>query len=146
MSDEKEICSICLDLLDENLVTTVCKHTFHKECIGKWCKDVRKCPYCTRVFTLLEVVIDNPCFHYENYEKPEAKSSIFENSVYDFYEHEAALQKFNEAKLIFLMEKKKRQIKYELLPVAWHPGRVYDWCFDEDEKKYLHILWKNRDN
>ena len=25
--------------------------------------------------------------------------------------------------------------KEELLPVAWHPNRVMDWCVPEDEKK-----------
>ena len=33
------------------------------------------------------------------------------------------------------------QLREELLPLAWHPDRVIDWCFDEDEKKDLHILW-----
>ena len=28
----------------------------------------------------------------------------------------------------------KAKIKEELLPVAWHPDRVIDWCFSEDEK------------
>ena len=28
----------------------------------------------------------------------------------------------------------KAQIKAELLPITWHPDRVVDWCFDEDEK------------
>ena len=25
--------------------------------------------------------------------------------------------------------------KEELLPIAWHPNRVMDWCVPEDEKK-----------
>ena len=38
-------------------------------------------------------------------------------------------------------EKRKSQkasIKEELLPIAWHPDRVKDWCMSEDEKR----LWK----
>ena len=35
----------------------------------------------------------------------------------------------------------KAQIKAELLPIAWHPDRVIDWCFDEEEKKDLKRLW-----
>ena len=31
----------------------------------------------------------------------------------------------------------KAKIKEELLPVAWHPDCVIDWCFDEEEKKAL---------
>ena len=36
-----------------------------------------------------------------------------------------------------------RKIAEELLPVAWHPDRVYDWCFDEEEKGFLEEMWKN---
>ena len=25
--------------------------------------------------------------------------------------------------------------KEELMPIAWHPGRVMDWCMTEDEKE-----------
>ena len=31
----------------------------------------------------------------------------------------------------------KHQIKYVLLPIAWDPDRVYDWCFDGEEKSFL---------
>ena len=27
----------------------------------------------------------------------------------------------------------KAKIKEELLPIAWHPDRVMDWCMSEDE-------------
>ena len=39
----------------------------------------------------------------------------------------------------------KAQIKAELLPIAWHPDRVIDWCFDEEEKKDLMRLWGSVD-
>ena len=39
----------------------------------------------------------------------------------------------------------KAQIKAELLPIAWHPDRVIDWCFDEEEKKDLMWLWGSVD-
>ena len=29
----------------------------------------------------------------------------------------------------------KAQIKKELLPIAWHPSRYWDWCMSEDEKR-----------
>ena len=35
-------------------------------------------------------------------------------------------------------EKRKAQkvkIKEELMPIAWHPNRVMDWCMPEDEKR-----------
>ena len=31
----------------------------------------------------------------------------------------------------------KAQIKEELMPVAWHPDRWWNWCVPEDEKKEL---------
>ena len=27
------------------------------------------------------------------------------------------------------------KIRDELAPIAWHPDRVIDWCYDEDDKK-----------
>ena len=35
-------------------------------------------------------------------------------------------------------EKRKAQkakIKEELMPIAWHPNRVMDWCMPEDENR-----------
>ena len=32
----------------------------------------------------------------------------------------------------------KAKIKEELLPIAWHPDRVMDWCMSEDKK----MRWK----
>ena len=35
----------------------------------------------------------------------------------------------------------KASIKKELLPIAWHPSRWWDWCVPEDEKKETEKLW-----
>ena len=35
----------------------------------------------------------------------------------------------------------KALIKEELLPIAWHPSRYWDWCMSEDEKKETEKLW-----
>ena len=40
-------------------------------------------------------------------------------------------------------KKRKAQtasIKEELLPVAWHPSRYWDWCMSEDEKRDAEAL------
>ena len=29
----------------------------------------------------------------------------------------------------------KAKIKDELMPIAWHPSRWWDWCMSEEEKK-----------
>ena len=38
-------------------------------------------------------------------------------------------------------KEQKTLIRRQLLPIAWHPERVVDWCFDEDEKRDLKRLW-----
>ena len=35
----------------------------------------------------------------------------------------------------------KAKIKEELMPVAWHPDRCWNWCVPEDEKKELEIYF-----
>ena len=35
----------------------------------------------------------------------------------------------------------KAKIKEELMPVAWHPDRWWNWCVPEDEKKELEIYF-----
>ena len=35
----------------------------------------------------------------------------------------------------------KAKIKKELMPIAWHPSRYWDWCMSEDEKKDTEALW-----
>ena len=36
----------------------------------------------------------------------------------------------------------KANIKEELLLIAWHPSRWWDWCMSEDEKQEMEKLWK----
>ena len=35
------------------------------------------------------------------------------------------------------------RIHDELLPVAWHPDRFFNWCVDAEEKKFLGEMWKS---
>ena len=35
----------------------------------------------------------------------------------------------------------KASIKDELIPIAWHPLRWWDWCVHADEKKETKKLW-----
>ena len=30
---------------------------------------------------------------------------------------------------------KKKKMERELIPIAWHPSRWWNWCMSEDEKK-----------
>ena len=36
----------------------------------------------------------------------------------------------------------KASIKEELLPIAWHPSRYWDWCVPEDENKEIEKKWR----
>ena len=36
----------------------------------------------------------------------------------------------------------KASIKEELLPIAWHPSRYWDWCVPEDENKETEKKWR----
>lgn len=43
-------CVICLDDVYKNdCIKTLCKHTFHNECLKKWKKDNNKCPLCRTI-------------------------------------------------------------------------------------------------
>ena len=35
----------------------------------------------------------------------------------------------------------KAQIKKELMPIAWHPSRWWNWCMSEDGKRDAETLW-----
>lgn len=41
-----ECCSICLELLEENVYTLTCNHDFHEGCIIKWLYHNTSCPLC----------------------------------------------------------------------------------------------------
>ena len=49
--------------------------------------------------------------------------------------------KKNSHKLSKKQKAQKAKIKEELLPIAWHPSRWWNWCVSEDEKKEREKLW-----
>ena len=34
-----------------------------------------------------------------------------------------------------------KRLRDELMPIAWHPDRVWDWCFDDEHKREAEQLW-----
>ena len=40
----------------------------------------------------------------------------------------------SDTKTIKNVRPKKQKIKEELLPIAWHPSRWWDWCVPNDGK------------
>ena len=41
-------CSICLDNITKKRKVLPCNHTFHRKCINKWFKKLRRCPLCLK--------------------------------------------------------------------------------------------------
>jgi hypothetical protein len=39
-------CSICLETLNKNIISTNCKHKFHIKCLKKWTNISNSCPCC----------------------------------------------------------------------------------------------------
>ena len=37
---------------------------------------------------------------------------------------------------------KNVRLNEELLPIAWHASRYWDWCVPEDDKKETEKLWR----
>uniref|UniRef100_UPI001C0712A8 hypothetical protein n=1 Tax=Acinetobacter baumannii TaxID=470 RepID=UPI001C0712A8 len=33
------------------------------------------------------------------------------------------------------------KIRDEILPIAWHPDRYWNWCLDEEEKERAKKMW-----
>ena len=51
--------------------------------------------------------------------------------------HECECEKNRVISQAIHKQKHFENLKNDLLPIAWHPNRVYDWCFDEEEKGFL---------
>ena len=44
--DNLENCSVCYDNNDNESVQLDCNHSFHKQCMLKWCEKSQTCPIC----------------------------------------------------------------------------------------------------
>lgn len=61
MENEKNMCPICLDILDESAekYTLSCNHIFHKNCMADWCRikvDDCNCPACRTALNDKEMI------------------------------------------------------------------------------------------
>lgn len=43
---EYDICSICIDKIDTDKMTTDCGHSFHNDCFSRWTVLYNNCPIC----------------------------------------------------------------------------------------------------
>lgn len=46
---EEDDCSICMTPLINNVVSTTCKHKFHRACVTPWLNSHKTCPMCRKV-------------------------------------------------------------------------------------------------
>ena len=51
-TNQRPICTICLDSLNDNPKELPCSHRFHLPCITRWYSNRRTCPVCRQRFTL----------------------------------------------------------------------------------------------
>ena len=63
--------------------------------------------------------------------------------VPDFFVDPKVMEIMTEKQRQLYVQRKthKAEIKDELLPVAWHPDRYWDWCVDEEEKREISKRW-----
>ena len=45
-----DVCNICIDKLDTNVVRLRCKHLYHENCLKLWMKRSNTCPTCRFIF------------------------------------------------------------------------------------------------
>ncbi|KAL4564891.1 hypothetical protein LXL04_028967 [Taraxacum kok-saghyz] len=74
-------CPICLSLIEEAAVITVCLHAYCADCIRKWSNLKRKCPLCNAQYGSLFVVIDlnSRTFHTKHLSAP--RETKFNNNI-----------------------------------------------------------------
>ena len=61
---ELPTCPVCLERLDRSIsglpmLTVLCRHTFHSECIQQWLRPDSKCPVCRASLNGVEVLCDS---------------------------------------------------------------------------------------
>lgn len=60
-----ENCSICLNPLEYDVISTHCNHKFHEECLKEWSKINKSCPLCRSTDYMYNILIQH-IFKYKN--------------------------------------------------------------------------------
>jgi hypothetical protein len=66
MTDNKELCSICLEHITYPIISLKCKHVFHEHCIVLWINEDRSCPVCRRRVNINFPFIGSENIFYKN--------------------------------------------------------------------------------
>jgi hypothetical protein len=82
-------CPICTEVLNDNYVTTSCRHTFHKNCLREWCQqrlEETECPLCRRTIgpicrELLFTELEKLLFHAINIGEIDFAETVLANSI-----------------------------------------------------------------
>ena len=56
--DDKEICAICLEIIESDSINLQCNHNFHIICIDKWKSKENTCPICRKPIDEVDFVSD----------------------------------------------------------------------------------------
>ena len=44
--EDQDVCSICIDILEDEVEVMDCSHKYHHDCISEWMKQNPVCPMC----------------------------------------------------------------------------------------------------
>ena len=58
-ANQRPICTICLDVLNDSPKVLSCSHKFHLSCITRWYNNRQTCPVCRQRFTLRRAPISS---------------------------------------------------------------------------------------
>ena len=78
----------------------------------------------------IDLWYDDKCFEW--YDDGKDKFVEFTDDGDNFFDWHDGYQK---------RKAQKAQKREELLPIAWHPSRHWDWFMSEDDKKEIGKLW-----
>lgn len=63
-----DVCSICLDNITADKITTPCNHSFHTACFMRWYNTATTCPVCRTDISYRDIGID--CTNQNNIPRP----------------------------------------------------------------------------
>ena len=133
--DNTHECSICLESLDKSNKnkTTICNHTFHKECIDLWLQHKNICPLCRYQFNVIYKCKDVNYNFYNYSVKINDEYLSFKSFLYTKKYYYKNIQKIGFNKRIFYIYLHKN-----------NKINIYSYIFQTDEK--CHDFFKNAKN
>ena len=115
-----------------------------KFCIKHGARDFKNVMYGASMFGYIEIVKLGIKYGARNFKNAMYAAKKEEHiDIVEFHKQRLAFKKVQKELPKYFHKRQFAQKVYdELLPIAWHPDRVWDWCFDEEEKKDLEYLFR----